>query len=439
VKGAVAVNSLPIPLRAYRALSGAVTPLAGTIARQRLKRGKEDAARLDERRGISKLNRPPGPLVWIHGASVGEVLAGAALVERLREMGVGILLTSGTVTSAAIIAQRFPADVIHQFIPYDSPRFVSRFLDHWQPSLGLFMESDLWPNLVMSAAERRIPLIVANGRLSPRSFRRWRNAPATMGTLLSQFEMCLAQSQADADRFAALGSPHVFMTGNLKFDVPAPPADAIKLGQLLAATKGRPIIVAASTHPGEEEMVLDAHRRLAAYFRNLLTVIVPRHPQRGEGIAHLVAATGLRAAMRSRGAMPSSETEIYVADTLGEIGLFYRAAPIVFMGGSFVTIGGHNPIEAIKLGAATVHGPHVHNWAEIYSALDTAGGAQCADDGEMLIKSIGHWLSHPQERQLVTGHAHKVVEELGGALERTMAVLAPYLLQLRLEIGAIRG
>jgi 3-deoxy-D-manno-octulosonic-acid transferase len=433
------VSDMPLPLRAYRALSGAVTPLAGTIARQRLKRGKEDAARLDERRGISKVGRPPGPLVWLHGASVGEVLAGAALVERLREMNVAILLTSGTVTSAAIIAQRFPADVIHQFVPYDSPRFVTRFLDYWQPSLGLFMESDLWPNLIMSAAERRIPLIVANGRMSPRSFQRWRAAPASMGTLMSQFEMCLAQSQGDADRFSALGSPHVFMTGNLKFDVPAPPADAIKLGQFLATTKGRAMVVAASTHPGEEEMVLDTHRRLASYFRNLLTIIVPRHPQRGEGIAHLVAASGLRGSLRSRGAMPAPETDIYVADTLGEIGLFYRAAPIVFMGGSFATIGGHNPIEAIKLGAATVHGPHVHNWSEIYSALDVAGGASRADDGEMLIKSIGHWLSHPQERQLATGHAHKVVEDLGGALERTMAALAPYLLQLRLEIGAVRA
>ena len=433
------VSDMPLPLRAYRALSGAVTPLAGTIARQRLKRGKEDPDRIDERRGIARMARPPGPLVWLHGASVGEVLAGAALVERLREMNVAILVTSGTVTSAAIVAQRFPADVIHQFIPYDSPRFVARFLDYWQPSLGIFMESDLWPNLIMSASDRRVPLIVANGRMSPRSYKRWRAAPATMGTLMNHFEMCLAQSKGDAERFTTLGSPHVFMTGNLKFDVPAPPADAIKLGQFLATTKGRPMIVAASTHPGEEELIVDVHRRLAGYFPNLLTIIVPRHPQRGEGIAHLVAASGLRAALRSRGAMPQPDTEIYIADTLGEIGLFYRAAPIVFMGGSFATIGGHNPIEAIKLGAATVHGPHVHNWAEIYAALDDAGGARRADDGEMLVGSIAHWLSHPQERQLATGHAHKVVDEFGGALERTMAALAPYLLQLRLEIGAIRA
>lgn len=429
-------GGIPWPLKAYRALSGAMTPLAGTVARQRLKRGKEDGARINERRGFSTIARPVGPLVWIHGASVGEVLAGAALVERLRELNVRILLTSGTVTSAAIIAQRFPSDIIHQFIPYDSPRFVARFLDHWQPSIGLFIESDLWPNLILSAADRRIPLIVANGRMSPRSFRRWRAAPVTMGTLLSHFEMCLAQSQGDADRFAALGSPHVFTTGNLKFDVPAPPADTIKLGQLLAATKGRPIVVAASTHPGEEEVVLDAHRRLSGRFQNLLTIIVPRHPRRGESIGGLVAQAGLQPALRSQGAVPSAATDVYVADTLGEIGLFYRAAPIVFMGGSMAAVGGHNPIEAIKLGAATIHGPHVHNWTDIYSALDAAGGARQADDAEMLIKLIGHWLSHPDERQRATGHAHKVVEDLGGALEKTLSALAPYLLQLRLESGA---
>ena len=426
----------PLTLRAYRALSGALTPLTSTVVRQRLKRGKEDPARIGERRGLTAIPRPSGPVVWIHGASVGEVLAGAALVERLRELDVRILLTSGTVTSAAIVAQRFPPDIIHQFIPYDSPRYVGRFLDHWQPSFGLFMESDLWPNLVMGASERRIPLIVANGRMSQRSFRRWRAAPMTMGALLSRFEMCLAQSQGDADRFAILGSPHVFMTGNLKFDVPAPPADAVKLGQFLAATKSRQIVVAASTHPGEEEAILDAHRRLAGHFRSLLTVIVPRHPRRGEAIGQLVDARGLRHALRSQGGMPSADTDVYVADTLGEIGLFYRAAPIVFMGGSLASIGGHNPIEAIKLGAATVHGPHVHNWSDIYSALDAAGAACRAEDGDMLVKQLGHWLAHPEERQRATGHAHKVVEDLGGALDRTLAALAPYLLQLRLESGA---
>src|SRR5215510_4218085 len=244
-------SDLPLTLRVYRSLSTAATPLAGALVKHRLKRGKEDETRVGERKGVSATERPPGPLVWIHGASVGEVLAVAGLVERMRAMNIRILLTSGTVTSAAMVARRFPPDVIHQFIPYDSPRFVARFLDHWQPSFALFVESDLWPNLILSGAERRIPMIVVNGRMSQRSYQRWKSAPATMATLLAQFEMCLAQSQTDADRFSALGSPHVFNTGNLKFDVPAPPADPQKLAQLQQAVRGRPLVLASSTHPGE--------------------------------------------------------------------------------------------------------------------------------------------------------------------------------------------
>jgi 3-deoxy-D-manno-octulosonic-acid transferase len=377
--------------------------------------------------------------VWIHGASVGEVLAVAGLVERMRAMNIRILLTSGTVTSAAIVAKRFPPDVIHQFIPYDSPRFVTRFLDHWQPSFALFVESDLWPNLILSGAERRIPMIVVNGRMSQRSYQRWKSAPATMATLLAQFEMCLAQSQTDAERFSALGSPHVFNTGNLKFDVPAPPADPQKLEQIRQAVQGRPVVLAASTHPGEEDIVLDTHRRLAVYFPGLLSIIVPRHPERGGQIAHLIEANGLRAAVRSREQMPAADSEIYVADTLGELGLFYRLSPLVFVGGSLVNHGGQNPIEPIKLGAAVLHGPHVGNFADIYRALDEAGGAKLAGDGEALVKQMGGWLDDREARQRACTAGRAVVDRLGGALDKTMAALEPYLLQIRLESGTMHA
>jgi 3-deoxy-D-manno-octulosonic-acid transferase len=429
-------SDLPLTLRVYRSLSTVATPLAGALVKHRLKRGKEDEARVGERKGVSATERPPGPLVWIHGASVGEVLAVAGLVERMRAMNIRILLTSGTVTSAAIVARRFPPDVIHQFIPYDSPRFVARFLDHWQPSFALFVESDLWPNLIMSGAERRIPMIVINGRMSQRSFQRWRAAPATMAALLAQFEMCLAQSQTDADRFSALGGPHVFNTGNLKFDVPAPPADPQKLEQLRQTVQGRPLVLASSTHPGEEDIVLDTHRRLAVYFPGLLTIIVPRHPERGQQIAHLTDANGLRAAVRSREQLPAPDSEIYVADTLGELGLFYRLSPLVFVGGSLVNHGGQNPIEPIKLGAAVLHGPHVGNFADIYRALDEAGGAKLAGDGEALVKQMGVWLEDRAARERASAAGRVVVDRLGGALEKTMAALEPYLLQIRLESGA---
>jgi 3-deoxy-D-manno-octulosonic-acid transferase len=431
--------SLPMTLRLYRTLSAAALPLAPMVIGQRLKQGKEDPARVDERRGIASGPRPPGPMVWIHGASVGEVLAAAALIERLRALNLRILLTSGTVTSAAIAAKRFPPDVIHQYVPYDAPRYVSRFLDHWHPSLALFIESDLWPNLILAASARRLPMVLINGRMSQRSFPRWQRMSATIAALLGAFELCLAQSEIDAERFSALGGRNVVTTGNLKLDVPAPPADDDRLERLLAVTRGRPVIVAASTHQGEEEILIEAHRDLKSYFPGLLSVIVPRHPPRGEAIAGMIAASGLHAALRSHEDLPTATTDVYVADTMGELGLFYRLAPIVFMGGSLVEHGGQNPIEAIKLGAAIVHGPHVFNFTDVYDALDAAGGARQAGTGDMLVKQIGQWLADPGARQASVDSAARVVERLGGALDRTLAALEPYLLQLRLETGAARA
>lgn len=422
-------------LRVYRGLSAAAAPLAPVLIKRRLRDGKEDAARSDERRGFTDDIRPAGPLVWIHGASVGEVLAAAALIERLRALNLRILLTSGTVTSAEIVAKRFPPDIIHQYIPYDSPRFVARFLDHWRPSLALFIESDLWPNLILAGHHRRLPMVLINGRMSQRSFPRWQRMQGTISALLGCFEVCLVQSEMDAERFSALGGRNVVTTGNLKLDVAAPPADGAKLQALMAATTGRPIVVAASTHPGEEEMLLAAHRALTNYFPTLLSVIVPRHAARGEAIAAMITASDASVALRSRQEMPTPATQIYIADTMGELGLFYRLSPIVFMGGSLVAHGGQNPIEAIKLGAAIAHGPEVFNFTDVYQALDAAGGAKCADDVDALVKQLGQWLANADARRGCVAAGTAVVDHLGGALDRTMGALEPYLLQLRLEQG----
>ncbi|MGO3934891.1 3-deoxy-D-manno-octulosonic acid transferase [Rhodopseudomonas pseudopalustris] len=427
---------LPMTLRVYQKLTAGFAPLATLLIKRRLKQGKEEAARVDERRGVAAHVRPHGPLVWIHGASVGEVLAAAGLIERLRALNLRILLTSGTVTSASVVEKRFPPDIIHQFIPYDAPRFVARFLDHWQPSLALFIESDLWPNLILASAARRLPMVLINGRMSQRSFPRWRRAAATIGTLLGKFDICLAQSRMDAERFSALGSRNVITTGNLKMDVDPPPADPARLERLMAVTRGRPVIVAASTHPGEEEILLDVHRTLTGVFPTLLTVIVPRHPHRGEQIGGLVEAVGLQTALRSREQLPTAATAVYVADTMGELGLFYRLAPIVFMGGSLIEHGGQNPIEAVKLGASIVHGPHVSNFSDVYRALDDEGGAFTAGDVDALVRRFGQLLSDDHARQTSIDAATAVVERLGGALDRTLSALEPYLLQLQIEQGA---
>lgn len=426
-------DGLPLTLHAYRLLTTAATPLAPALIAHRLRRGKELPGRLHERYGESKVARPPGPLVWVHGASVGELLSVIPLIERIRQRGFGVLCTSGTVTSATLAEQRLPKDVIHQFVILDTPRFVERFFDHWRPDLALFVESDLWPNLIVTSAERGIPLILVNGRVSERSFHRWRRVPGTIAALLRSFDLCLAQSAVHAERYRELGAPHILDTGNLKFDVPEPPADPVALAALRAAIGGRTVIAGASTHAGEETALVEAHRRLCAAHPGLLTIVAPRHPERGRAVFEIAQGAGLEPALRSQGDLPGPDTGIYVADTVGELGLIYRLAPIVFVGGSLASHGGQNPIEPIKLGAAILHGPHVWNFAEIYAALDKARGAQPVADVEALASRAGAWLRNAGEREAAANAARETVAALGGGLARTLAALEPYLMQIRLE------
>jgi len=424
---------LPLTLHLYKSACSLGSPIASQVLTRRLKRGKEHPQRMAERLGQASLERPKGSLIWVHAASVGEMLAAVSLVERLRAQGFAVLVTSGTVTSASLAEQRLPDGVLHQFIPLDGPRFVQRFLDHWRPGLALFVESDLWPNLICLAAMRGIPMIVVNGRLSERSFGRWRKVPRVIAALLDRFDLCLAQSAADAERYAKLGAPRVIAAGNLKLDVPALPADQNSLQQLREMIDKRPVIAAASTHPGEEAAVIAVHRQLRAKFPSLLTIIVPRHPARGGNIAEIAKDAGLVVAQRSRREQPMPDIGVYVADTLGELGLFYRIAPIVFMGGSLASHGGQNPIEAIRLGAAVLHGPHVWNFAEIYAVLDAAHGAELVLNEETLAARLAAWLSDPAARRAAANAAAATMSELSGAIERTLAALDPYLIQLRLE------
>jgi 3-deoxy-D-manno-octulosonic-acid transferase len=432
-------NRLPALLRAYRVLTTLATPFAPLLSAQRLQRGKEMRGRLSERRGDAGFDRAAGPLVWIHGASVGEITSVIPLIERIRAQHLDVLVTSGTVTSAALVQQRLPRSVVHQFVPLDTVRYVRRFLRHWQPDLALLVESDLWPNLILEATGHGTPMILVNGRLSERSFRRWRRFPGTIRSLLERFDLCLARSQGDAEWYRELGAPHIVTTGNLKFDVPAPPAQDADLQALRMAVQRRPLIGAASTHPGEETIVIEAHRRLRRSVPGLLTIIAPRHPDRGGGVAEISAAAGLKSALRSRGEMPLSGVDIYIADTVGELGLLYRLVPIVFIGGSLVRHGGQNPIEAAKLGAAILHGPHVGNFADIYAQLDDAGGARMVNDGAELADKIAAWLGNPDERSHTADNARATVEQLGGALDRTLQALDPYLMQLRLGGGDRRA
>ena len=426
-------DKLPAPLRAYRLFSVAMTPLTPLFLAQRLRHGKEHSLRVPERRGLSMTARPPGPLVWLHGASIGELISVLPLIERIRAREVNVLVTSGTVTSGGLAEQRLPRGVVHQFVPIDVPLFVRRFLAQWRPDLALFVESELWPNIMIETARRGVPMILVNGRLSENSFRRWRLLPVTIGALLGRLDLCLARTPADAERLGELGAPHVVTTGDLKLDGPAPPADQAKLAALKNAIGGRPLIAAASTHSGEETAVIEAHQRLRANFPGLLTIIVPRHPERGAGVVEIARAAGLKFRLRSRGEMPDAATEIYIADTVGELGLIYRLAPIVFVGGSLIRHGGQNPIEPAKLGAAILHGPHVWNFADIYAALDAAHGAEPVADAGKLTAGLAALLTQTEKRARVAAAARTTVERLSGALERTVQSLEPYLMQLRLH------
>ncbi|MCA0422478.1 MAG: 3-deoxy-D-manno-octulosonic acid transferase [Proteobacteria bacterium] len=419
--------SLPPGLLLYRFASYALTPFAPILLRKRLQRGKEDAARLNERLGHPTYPRPEGPLVWLHGASVGETVSLLPLVAEFQARGLAVMLTTGTVTSAALAAQRLPAGAFHQFIPVDLPGATERFIAHFRPDLGLIAESEVWPNLILAAARAEVPLAIVNGRMSERSRQSWSRLRGTIRTLLARFTLVLAQSEADATRYRALGAADVRCPGNLKFDVAPLGADPAE-HRLLAETIGaRPVFIAASTHPGEEEIVVGAHLAARHTRPGLLTIIAPRHPERGASLRALATTSGLAAAQRSLGEAITATTDLYIADTIGELGLIYRLGGFAFLGGSFISHGGQNPIEPAKLGLGVLHGPHVFNFTDVYAAFDEAGGALCVSDPDDLAGLIIGLITDTARLSAMQDHARDTAERFGGAKQRIFAALAPLL------------
>jgi 3-deoxy-D-manno-octulosonic-acid transferase len=411
----------------YRGLTRAAAPALVLWLHRRERRGKEDALRLDERRGIAGRPRPAGPLVWLHAASVGEAMSVLPLMTRLRARWpeVTILFTSGTVTSAQLLAGRLPAGCLHQYVPLDVPDWVGRFLDHWRPGAVLWVESELWPNTIAEIRRRRLPSALVNARLSPRSFARWRAAAPFLRAPLDAFDLCLAQDEATAARLTALGARHVQCLGNLKFDAEPLAADAAGLAALRQAVAGRPVWLAASIQPGETDAILAAHRRLAGHHKRLLTIIVPRHATRGLEIAEACRTAGLAAAQRSLEPQPAPQTDVYVADTMGELGLFYRLSRIAFIGGSLVPHGGQNALEAARLDSAILFGPHMHNFAEVAAALLAAGAAEQVSDAASLAAAVGRLLADPAAVTARTTAARRVADSGRGTAQRVVQALAP--------------
>jgi 3-deoxy-D-manno-octulosonic-acid transferase len=413
----------------YRGLTQPLAPLVAVWLRRRRKQGKEDPLRFQERRGIPSIARPLGQMVWIHAASVGEATAMLALIERLLEERptLEVLVTTGTIASATLLDKRLPARARHQYVPVDLPRWISRFLDHWHPDLALWVESELWPNLVLATHARGIPMVLINGRLSAASYARWRWGGGLIGPVLGAFATCFAQDEVQAERLRRLGVREIAMIGDVKAAAAALPVDLSRLKQLRDQVGPRPLWVAASTHAGEEEVVAGVHSQLVSNHPDLLTIIAPRHAARGDAIEAMLAGRGLRTTRRARGEPVTRETEIYLADTMGELGIFYSIAGIAFIGGSLVAKGGHNPFEAARLDCAILHGPYISNCAGMASDLAAAGASETVSDGNALARSISILLADRRLRDERAAAGRRVAAAGLGILDAVLARLAPWL------------
>lgn len=414
----------------YRGLTGALSPAIPALLHNRVRRGKEDPRRLGERRGVSSLTRPSGTLIWIHAASVGESLAALTLAQSLLEPpGRSILVTTGTVTSAELMGQRLPPRAFHQYVPVDMIGSVTRFLDHWRPDLALFVESELWPNLLLETRRRNIPLALVNARLSARSFAGWRRLPGFARRIFSVFDVCLAQDDAVAQRLTSLGARNVHITGNLKADAPPLPADESALAGLRDAIGARPVFLAASTHSGEDEAVLEAAAALKDF--RALTIIVPRHSERGPEIESLAQLRGLSCLRRRNSPLPASETEVYVADTMGELGLFYRVARVAFLGGSLIPHGGQNPLEPARLSVPVIAGPHTGNFDDIYRLLFAAQGSGRIQSAGQLPQTAAEFLRDADDARRIGELGKNCAQSLSGALGLTVQTAEDLLVYAR--------
>ena len=425
-------------LQTYRWLGAALYPLMGTYVAVRITRGKEERGRRRERYGRSTIDRPDGPLIWIHAASVGETGAVSALIQRVRALDIGVILTTGTVTSANFARERLGEDLLHQYVPLDIKPAVSRFLNHWKPDLAIFAESEIWPMTILELGARRIPQVLINGRMSDRSFKRWSHRIALAESLFENLSHVAVQSELDGERFRALGARPVTVTGNLKADVAIPPVDQSELRRLSAAIGERSRWAAISTHEGEELAAARVHKALKKYRPGLLTIVVPRHPDRAGALRKMFEERGLSVACRSRGEAPTPQTDIFLGDTIGEMGLYLRLTDIAFVGKSLVGEGGQNPLEPAMLGTAILSGPNVSAFIEAYDRLTEARAARMVEDEATLAKTVHHLLSQPKVCDAMARAGVRVVSDMGGALERTWGALDPYIHPLRVQ-AALHG
>jgi 3-deoxy-D-manno-octulosonic-acid transferase len=413
----------------YKIAMQASAPLLEVYLQKRTRAGKEDPARAHERRGRPQRPRPAAPLVWFHAASVGESLSLLALVAHVRRdyPQAAVMVTTGTVTSAALMSQRLPEGAFHQYLPVDHPGWVAGFLDHWRPDAVFWAESELWPNMLSAVRARGIPAVLLNARMSRDSFKRWRYARGAIAQVLGAFTLCLAQNAAEAERLRALGGGDVRVSANLKYAAAPLPHDAAALAEMQTRRAARPALLWASTHAGEEAQAFTLHQTLRAAQPDLLTVIVPRHPARAAEIMADAAARDLAVAQRSSGEDIPSAGGIYLADTMGELGLFYRLCPFVVMGGTFADIGGHNPIEPAQAGCTIFWGPVGYNFLTVLDDFRTAQALVEVGSEKELAEKTAAALRSPQEWQAYGTRAAAMTTEKSTVLDGIMADIAPVL------------
>lgn len=426
-------------LTTYRWAGAAAYPLVGGYVAWRASRGKEERSRRRERYGVAGQPRPVGPLVWVHAASVGETLAVGPLIDRISGFGINIVLTTGTVTSASLVEERFGDKVIHQYVPLDLKPALNRFMAHWMPDLAIIAESEIWPMTILELGARRIPQVLVNGRLSDRSFASWKKRAFIAEALFENLSLVVAQSEVDGERFLALGARPVTVSGNLKGDTDPLPVNEQTLSTLRGEIGRRVTWAAISTHDGEEIAATKVHLLLRQRHRDILTIIVPRHPDRADALEQEMRAAGLTVARRSRHDPVTPGTDILLGDTIGEMGLYLRLTEIAFVGRSLTAEGGQNPLEPAMLDTAVLSGRNVQNFRDAYQKLIDSGGARFVRDGDMLAGAVNFLLNNPAKRRQMIDAGRDTVEAMRGALNCTLKALEPYvqplIVQARLDQG----
>ncbi|MFD1327355.1 lipid IV(A) 3-deoxy-D-manno-octulosonic acid transferase [Mycoplana ramosa] len=415
-----------LALSAYRWVGLGLYPVMRPYLAYRAAKGKEERGRRSERFGRASVERPAGPLVWIHAASVGETNAVSPLIREVRRRGISVVLTTGTVTSARVARERLGDSVIHQYVPLDLKPVIGRFLDHWQPDLAIMVESEIWPMTILELGARHIAQVLVNGRMSDRSFARWKKRPAIADALFEKFALVIAQSDADAERFRTLGALPVLVSGNLKVDTDAPPHDPAVLAAYRSQLGPRKTWAAISTFDGEELAAGTVHAMLKEHL-GILTIIVPRHPERADAIEEALVARGLKVARRTRNDPLTADTDVFLGDTIGEMGLYLRMTEIAFVGRSLFGEGGQNPLEPAMLGCAVLSGPNVQNFRDSYQRLAKSGCARMVRDVEMLAKGVGYLLVNDDMRHKMIAAGQDSLQEMRGALTETVRGLEPYL------------